>query len=142
MGKFTTNPGYIPLADGKNWRLESPLVYYRGMDEALLIVPTGFVTDFASVPRIAWAVLPAEGKYDSAACLHDYLYRTHKFSQSVCDDILREAMQSSGVPAWQVLVIYWGVHLFGHWAYAGQPSAMWKPGRFGQFETDGKKEDH
>ena len=139
---FTTNPGYVPLADGVNWRLESPLVYYRGGGAEIIVVPSGFVTDFASVPRIAWALVPHEGKYDSAACLHDYLYRTHRYSQRVCDALLQEAMRSSGVPAWQVFVIYWGVHLFGHWAYAGQPRLPYVAGTFGKKESDGKVEDH
>lgn len=39
-------------------------------------VPKGFITDFASVPRILHSVLPKTGKYGKAAVLHDYLYRT------------------------------------------------------------------
>ena len=141
MATFTTSPGYVPLADGKNWRLDGPLVCYRGMDEKILIVPSGFVTDFASVPRIAWQLVPPEGKYDNAACLHDYLYRTHQYPQATCDELLKEAMQSSDVPAWQVFVIYWAVRLFGRFAYNGQPSTVYVPGNFGKTEN-GKVEDH
>ena len=48
MGKFLTNPGYVPLADGVNWRLEKGLSYAH--DLGVTRVPAGFVTDFYSTP--------------------------------------------------------------------------------------------
>jgi hypothetical protein len=37
-------------------------------------VPVGFVTDFASVPRPFWALIPPSGLYTQAAIAHDYMY--------------------------------------------------------------------
>ena len=34
-------------------------------------VPTGFVTDFASIPRIFWSALRPDGEYAYAAVVHD-----------------------------------------------------------------------
>src|SRR5262245_55189884 len=39
-------------------------------------VPVGFVTDFASIPRIFWSALPPDGRYTYPAIVHDYLYWT------------------------------------------------------------------
>src|SRR5438046_8797712 len=37
-------------------------------------VAIGFQTDFATVPRPLWIVLPKWGRYGNAAVLHDWLY--------------------------------------------------------------------
>ena len=44
-----------------------------------LHVPSGFVTDFASVPPILWGVFPAIGKHCLAAVVHDYMYENRVF---------------------------------------------------------------
>lgn len=54
-------------------KLVKPL-YYKGNFDTF-IVPVGFVTDFASVPRLLWWLFPPRGKHTKAAVLHDYLYR-------------------------------------------------------------------
>ena len=42
--------------------------------EERIEVAEGFETDFASVPRLLWVVLPKWGKYGNAAMVHDWLY--------------------------------------------------------------------
>ena len=42
--------------------------------ELQTVIPKGFITDFASVPRWLWSILPPHGKMANAAILHDYLY--------------------------------------------------------------------
>ena len=39
----------------------------------MIVIPKGFQTDLASVPRIFWVILPPFGAYEAAAVLHDYL---------------------------------------------------------------------
>lgn len=53
------------------WRTTFPLIYYGERDT--FRVPTGYVTDFASVPRMLQWFAPSTGKYTLAAVLHDYL---------------------------------------------------------------------
>lgn len=53
------------------WRTTFPLVYYGERDT--FRVPTGYVTDFASVPRMLQWFAPSTGKYTLAAVLHDHL---------------------------------------------------------------------
>lgn len=61
--------------DNPEWAT-SELVSGHSADksEPIIRVPAGFVTDFASIPRAFWVVLPPTGKYGKAAVVHDYLY--------------------------------------------------------------------
>ena len=63
------------------WRLEQEIHYYvdfLGSDK-LVVVPAGFLTDGASVPRFLWSVFPCWGSYSRASVVHDYLvYRINK----------------------------------------------------------------
>ena len=80
-----------------------------------LIVPSGFQTDFASVPRFFWRVLPPNGPYLVAAIVHDWLYSSD-CSRFLADSIFRELMHQTGVPAWKRIVIYYAVRTFGGYA--------------------------
>jgi hypothetical protein len=56
----------------RDWTLLAPLIW-EGTKGARFVVPVGFVTDFATVPRIMhWKVSPY-GPYTRAAVLHDWL---------------------------------------------------------------------
>jgi len=76
-------------------------------------VPKGFVTDFASIPRIFWMVFPPIGKYARAAVIHDYLYRLKGCSRFTADAVFREAMYQLCVPVWKRILIYYAVRIFG-----------------------------
>jgi len=56
----------------EGYQLTSPLRYARKLE--ILEVPTGFVTNFASVPRVVRPFITGHGKDRYAATLHDYLY--------------------------------------------------------------------
>lgn len=101
------------------WRLTAPLVYYTPEFDRTLVVPEGFETDFASVPRVPIAFLLCGDTAHPAAALHDWLYTAPhpvRFRQWA-DEILREAALSEGVPAWRAAMLYYGVRLGGesHW---------------------------
>ncbi|HSW80774.1 MAG TPA: DUF1353 domain-containing protein [Candidatus Saccharimonas sp.] len=81
--------------DARRWRLIHPVVYKTGRHE--FTVPTGFKTDFASVPHAFIWLVPPYGKYTKAAILHDYLSRLPGFNRSRADAIFRRAMQELGV---------------------------------------------
>jgi hypothetical protein len=58
--------------------LLEPLEYRVGhadADEAI-VVPAGFLTDFASIPRGLWNLFPPMGPWSRAAIVHDFLYAT------------------------------------------------------------------
>ena len=80
---------------GENtWELLAPLVYEGSIKR---IVPKGFKTDFASVPRAVWWFCPpAAGNHAEPAVLHDYMCETCP-DQAQTDRIFLEAMVANDV---------------------------------------------
>jgi len=84
-------------------------------------VPSGFETDFASVPRIVRSLVPFEFLYNQVVVIHDFLYSTKPFPRKEADLILKEGIQYIG--DYSILskiysnIFYWAVRLFGwsHW---------------------------
>lgn len=108
------------LPDGRRARLLQPFrVRLRELGERVIEVPQGFETDFASVPRFFWRVVPPWGRYSPAAVVHDYLYSTGKVSREDADRAFLTLMQRLGVPAWKRSIMYWAVRWFGGLAWEG-----------------------
>lgn len=100
--------------DGLHVKLLEPLIYWTEVERiGKIIVPVGFETDYASVPRGLWNLFPPNGKYAPGAVVHDYLYRRTLLDRKVCDQILMEAMQVLGVSWLTRHLIYRAVRLFG-----------------------------
>lgn len=106
------------------WRLVEPLVYQSDMAGQTFVVPAGFETDLASVPRLPVVYLLAGGTSNEAAVVHDFLYTVHLVSRAVADAVLREASAVTGVPAWRRWLMFWGVRLGGasHWDPRSAPA--------------------
>lgn len=122
MSRFTSLLKVSPLPDGRSWVLLEPLTYEVGElgSADVITVPRGFVTDFASVPRVLWNILPPTGGYGEAAVIHDYLYRTPgKATKRQADAVLLEAMKQKGVDWLARWIIYLGVRIGGGWSYKG-----------------------
>lgn len=79
----------------------------------LIEVPAGFQTDFASVPRLFWRLIPPWGPYSPAAVVHDYLYATGIVSRKEADQIFLELMTRLGVAPWRRNVMYAAVRVAG-----------------------------
>lgn len=99
------------------WRLKKRLAYISHAANGLIVVPAGFVTDFASVPRIPIVWLLCGDTAHPAAALHDWIYTTCPMSRRMADDVLREAAICKGVPKWRAFLLWAGVRIFGasHW---------------------------
>ena len=82
------------LADGR-WKTLAPLIYQSLERVVPWEVPAEFITDLASVPRLAGNTAHAP------AVLHDYLYVTQPVERDVADAVLLDAMGDDGVPAWR-----------------------------------------
>jgi hypothetical protein len=116
MSSFTT-PLKLEYIDGQKWRVLEEFVYRIG-DEAStdeIRVEAGFITDFASIPRIFWRILPPTGKYGKAAVTHDANYKRGTNNRKWADDVFLEGMEVLGTPWWQRQLIYNAVRAFG-WA--------------------------
>jgi hypothetical protein len=106
-------------------RLLAPFGFYSAELDAEIIVPAGFVTDFASVPRLVGAYLLFGGKGKRAAVIHDWLYSLGKldpatWAREKCDRVFREALIASGYSALTVWAMYRGVQLGGERYYRAE----------------------
>ncbi len=101
--------------EGRKWKVQRSFRYYIAEShEGLYVkVPGGFITDFASVPRLLWAIIPPDGKYTQAAVLHDYLYHKKIFPRKKSDKIFLDAMKILGVSFWKRSAMYRAVRMFG-----------------------------
>jgi hypothetical protein len=107
-----------PFGNGEDWMLLSPMVYQAGRGSRLIvIVPRGFVTDYASIPRPLRILLPNRGDYGNAAVIHDYLYWRQDCTRAQADNIMAIAMMEAGVPSATLRAIHAGVRLGGQGAW-------------------------
>ena len=107
--------------NAKEWELLEELEYHVGSKDSqdIIRVPKGFVTDFASIPKPLWPILPPFGRYSPAAVIHDYLYSTKERKRKEDDKIFLEAMKVMKVKWWVRQAMYRSVRLFG-WIYRGR----------------------
>lgn len=94
-------------------RLEKPLVYYSELLQREVTVPAGFVTDYASVPRLPLAYLITGGKGKRAACLHDWLYSGAAADRKSADRVFAEALRACGYGIVTEGLMYAGVRIGG-----------------------------
>ena len=100
MSSFTA-PLRLEYLDGRKWKVLEPFEYHVGEEGSgeVIAVPAGFITDFASVPRFFWRVLPPTGPYGKGAVIHDFLYsgQPPSYDRARADAIFLEAMAVVGV---------------------------------------------
>jgi hypothetical protein len=105
--------------DTSRWMLVNPVIYQSVVAQQIFIVPRGFVTDLASVPRIVpFAYALFGNTSNEAAVVHDYLYSApHSTTREMADAVLREASAVTRVAAWRRWPMWLGVRVFGwlHW---------------------------
>jgi hypothetical protein len=94
-----------------------PLIYESDVAQRVFIVPAGFTTDLASVPRIPLAFLLTGGTSSEAAVVHDYAYARAIVPRDVADQVFKEAAVVSGEPAWRATLMWAGVRLGGWMAW-------------------------
>jgi len=114
---------FMPFGDGQDSVVMADLTYHIGTTSFSIVVPAGFVTDFASTPRAIWAVLPPFGTYQLAAVVHDFLYWDQGCTREQADALLRVAMQESDVKPAKRDVIWEAVRRFGGTAWANNATA-------------------
>ncbi len=126
----------LAYSGGGEYVLTAPLVYEGATDT--IEVPTGFVTDLASVPRLFWALLPPHGAYERSAVLHDYgcaeLSSARRLgipasllrvSPRDVDGLFRRCCREAGVSLPARWVLWWGVRL-GALANPARRAGIWR----------------
>jgi hypothetical protein len=108
---------------GGLWTLLAPLAYDSEVVGRIITVPAGFVTDFASIPRLPFVYLAEGGRGNRAAVIHDWAYSTQFVDRATADKVLREALIASGYSKATAALFYAAVRLGGasHWTAPNNP---------------------
>lgn len=133
-------PDTRPISD-KEFELQSDYTadIIRNGVHLQIIVPKGFKTDLASIPRILWTIsgMDPDGLYRGAAVVHDYLYSMKvkgapfsavltklptgtitklAYTREQCDDIFSQVMRQAGEEESKIHIMWQAVRTFG-WLY-------------------------
>jgi hypothetical protein len=119
MSAFLTELEVVCVDDTANsgrgiWRVEKDFVYQSDLLGRAITIEAGFLTDFASVPRVPFAYWLFGDSAHKAAVIHDWLFHHHE----ICDEhtanrVLLEAMDVEHIPEWRRIAIYEGVQIGG-----------------------------
>lgn len=115
MARFINIPPLDIDTIPEGWILTEDCIYQSDLtgDDGLpvkVVVPEGFPTDLASIPRVFRFLIVKNGRHRAPAIVHDYLCRLGlDFSRVTADKIFLEAMQVCGVPAIRRRLMYWAV---------------------------------
>ena len=108
--------------DHRTYKLLDDLVLADD-DQRTIIVPAGFVTDFASIQVlhnaflfVLFALVAGYGNY--AATVHDWLYADGQLSRKEADAVLYRALRAEGVARWRAWLFWAGVRLGGGGHYS------------------------
>jgi hypothetical protein len=105
----------MEAVDG-GWQLTQPFIYHSELLNRDIEVPTGYVTDLASVPQIFRFIVPvANAKNRRAAVVHDYLCTNPEGivkDQKQADQVFREALGVVGVGRFRSAALYYPVRTF------------------------------
>jgi len=118
MSKFITELNVKCVSDNL-WLLCDTLVFKSTLIGTVK-VPSGFLTDFASVPRVPIAYIFFGDRAHREAVIHDYLYRTDSkpsVTKHTADKVFLEAMKDRGKSWFVRSSMYLGVCLGGGFSY-------------------------
>lgn len=91
------------------------------------IIPKGFVSNGANVPRFLWWFLDPATEAFEASILHDYFYDFAVRSKSFADQAFYQTLLAYGVSSYKAKSAYLAVHHFGNGNYP-KKKAMDLPG--------------
>lgn len=132
--QFDTHLGiaYSPYASeilGRQlWVVKKDFSFYLDDEQRKrAVIPRGYLTDGASVPRPLWSLIPPWGSYGQAAVMHDWLCeylrvwdtKENKWipiTRDECDNIFNIGMKALGVPNTTRRVMYSAVKVYSHMA--------------------------
>lgn len=116
---FLSGPVQVEKRPGGNWVLLREHAW-RGTKGDVVLVPAGFITDWASVPRAFTWLIPQSGAWDPAAVQHDFLCGqvSHggPISRADADGMFRTMLRELDVPVPQRYLMWSAVRIGGRFA--------------------------
>ena len=119
MSKFLTELEVSLKDDDKIWILTALLIYQSDL-LGTIAVPTGFETDFASVPRVPFVFESFGDRAHRESVIHDYLYRIDSIpiaKRRKADRVFLEAMKVRGKGFFVRGFMFLGVVIGGFGSY-------------------------
>ena len=89
--------------------------YSELYDDIIISISKGYSTNFASVPRIFWPIVPPIGRYSKATVVHDWLIDNrdkHELDIHQINKVFKEAMEVSGVRWFYRNIMYIAVEFY------------------------------
>ncbi len=120
----------------RTWIVDADFRFRSAVLGAIVTVPSGFLTDFNSIPRGLWNLLPPD-ENPEAGVGHDFLYRCGGFTvpyddgamewravtRAAADAVHREilemvdAEEPGAAPRWKRQAMYLGLRIGGWWTW-------------------------
>ena len=100
------------------WVLTQPFIF--SVDDEVFVVPRGFVTDGASVPRVMYPICsPVSGPFGQGAIAHDFYYSIDgpDIGRFRADQVLYAMGRLRGAWISEAQLVKSGVNLFGWMSY-------------------------
>jgi hypothetical protein len=117
------NTPVVQFIDGDRWKLVEDLIYVTRNIERI-DVPKGFITDFASIPRVLWTLVgEPSGPWGPAAVVHDFIYQTGFLPRVEADQVFRDAMIELGVRRTKAWLMWAAVRTAG-WRFYHAPGSV------------------
>lgn len=126
MSRFIGELSITPLTSGRGktlWRVNEPFGFHHSPCAITITVPSGFIGDLASVPRITKAIIDDDDPdIVEGAVIHDYIYRhrgnvfgspAETLTRLQADEILREAMKVRRASLMRVMLVFTAVRIGG-----------------------------
>lgn len=89
------------------------------------IIEAGYISNFASVPRVFWSIIPPHGRSANASIVHDYMYE-HVMDYRLLVDFFFFRNLLNDVPEWQAVLMATIVRLRGKKRWDGFKQVMGK----------------
>ena len=92
----------------RTYRLREPFEYMG------YTVPSGYITDGATIPRIFWSVVgsPFTGRYVKPAVLHDWLCTSKVVDFKTANKVFYKSMRKAGVNRFKARIMYLAVDIY------------------------------
>lgn len=117
------SPVTVADVDDRYSMLTEPLVWKIGKTGRTIVVPAGFVTDYASIPPGVRAFIGKRGRHSRAAVVHDFLYWSQLCSRAQADNLMLIGMKEDDAGALRSWAIHTGVDLGGGFAWEANRKA-------------------
>jgi hypothetical protein len=135
LGKSTAHfplPLELRYLCGRRWRLVAPFIFLA--EHQMIQIPAGFETDFNSIPRWLWSLLPPND-HGEAAVVHDFLYaHPNGRSRDDCDNLYDYILRLLGAPTWKRKAMRWGLRLVGWRAWSRHRADVRRAARRGRLD--------